>query len=98
MSEISIELEDNGTKGRYLARIDGSPEPAVLTYSRVNPSLIIVDHTEIPDSLRGRGVGAALARHVVDEARVRQFRIIPLCPFFNAQLARYPEWMDVIRK
>lgn len=95
--KITITLEDKGgSKGRYVASVEGYAEPAELTYSRANATLIIVDHTGVPDSLRGLGVGAALAARVVADARAGGFRIVPLCPFFKAQVARHADWADVV--
>ena len=64
---------------------------------RTSPSLIIIDHTGVPDALRGKGVGQALAAHAIDEARKGGWKIIPLCPFFKAQTLRHAEWADVIQ-
>ncbi|MEO1331270.1 MAG: GNAT family N-acetyltransferase [Pseudomonadota bacterium] len=97
MSEIAITLEDGGSKGRYVAKVEGVDEPAELTFSRAGADRIIVDHTGVPDSLRGRGVGAALAAKVVEDARAQGVTIIPLCPFFKAQAARHPDWADVVQ-
>ncbi|MEA1941692.1 MAG: GNAT family N-acetyltransferase [Pseudomonadota bacterium] len=94
--DIQITQEETGSKGRYVARIDGETDTAEMTYSRISPSRIIVDHTGVPDSLGGRGVGSALARHVVAEARANGFTIVPLCPFLKAQAERHPDWADVI--
>lgn len=97
MSEISITLEQSGAKGRYVARVAGFDDVGEMTFSRLSDKLIIVDHTGVPDSLRGQGVGQALAAHVVADARARGFRIVPLCPFLRAQYERHPEWADVMR-
>ncbi len=93
--DIEISHEETGSKGRYVARLAGLPE-AELTYSRVNPTYIIIDHTGVPDALRGKGVGEALVRHAVERARESGTRILPLCPFAKAQIARHPEWQDVL--
>lgn len=95
--EISISHEEVGSKGRYVALVSGCNEPGELTYSRMSPTLIIVDHTFIPDSLRGMGVGAAMAKRVVETAKELGFKIIPLCPFFKLQPLRHPEWADIIQ-
>lgn len=92
---MEISHEETKSGGRYIASI-GEAE-AVTTYSRVSPALIIVDHTEVPDALRGKGSGQALALHVVEEARKGGWKIIPLCPFFRSQADRHPEWHDVIK-
>jgi predicted GNAT family acetyltransferase len=97
MSDITITLEEANSKGRYVARVAGFPEPGEMTFSRVNAELIIVDHTGVPDSLAGKGVAKALANHVIADARARGFKIIPLCPFLSAQAQKHPEWNDVIR-
>jgi predicted GNAT family acetyltransferase len=91
---MDIKSSETGSKGRYVVSLDGYE--GEMTYSRRSPTLIILDHTGVADELRGRGVGQALAEHVVEEARKGGWKVIPLCPFFKAQVARHPEWADVI--
>ena len=95
MSDIEIIREDSETKGRYVARIPGKPE-AEMTFSKAGASLIIIDHTEVPDALRGTGVGKALVERAVLDARAAGIKILPLCPFAKATIARTPEWQDVL--
>jgi len=90
--EIREEVTSSG--GRYVALLDG--HEAEMTYSRASPKLIIVDHTGVPDALRGKGVGQALALHAIEAARSGGWKIIPLCPFFKAQAQRHADWADVI--
>ncbi|MEM9708064.1 MAG: GNAT family N-acetyltransferase [Pseudomonadota bacterium] len=92
MSEFEIEREVNGSKGRYVIRKDGAV--AELTYSILSPTLVIADHTGVPDALRGTGAGKALATRLVADAKAEGFRINPLCPFVNAMRRRHPEWAD----
>ncbi len=91
---MQISDENGPTGGRYLARLEGVE--AEMTFSRASPQLVIIDHTGVPDSLRGKGVGQALALHAVEAARAGGWKIIPLCPFFKAQAQRHPEWRDVV--
>ncbi len=92
---MDIREEKSGSGGRYVATLEG--HEAEMTYSRASASLIIIDHTGVPDALRGKGAGQALAAHAVEEARQGGWKIIPLCPFFKAQVGRHPEWADVIK-
>lgn len=91
---MDITSEETGSKGRYSATVDG--HEAEVTYSRASPKLVIVDHTGVPDALRGKGVGQALAAHAVEEAHKGGWKIMPLCPFFRAQAMRHKEWHDVV--
>lgn len=94
---VEISTEETGSKGRYIARVAGVDAAGEMTFSRASPTLVIVDHTEIADALRGKGVGAALAQRVVQDARAQGFRIVPLCPFFRGQYERHPDWADVVQ-
>ena len=92
---LDIEREEGEMKGRYVVLLDG--HEAEMTYSRAGAKLIIIDHTGVPDALTGRGVGAALVRRGVEDARAEGRKIVPLCPFAKAQIARHPEWRDVLQ-
>ena len=93
-SPDEAQREDRVSGGRWAVVVDG--HEAEMTYSRASPTLIIIDHTEVPDALRGRGVGHALVERAVLDARREGFRIIPLCPFARAQFERNPAWRDVL--
>ena len=67
---------------------------AWLTYSIASPTLVIADHTGVPDEIRGTGAGLALVERIVADARAEGFKIMPLCPFVNAQRRRHPHWAD----
>ncbi|MEL6564313.1 MAG: GNAT family N-acetyltransferase [Pseudomonadota bacterium] len=92
MSEFEITREDGETKGRYVLRRDGAE--AELTYSILSPQTRIADHTGVPDTMRGTGAGQALVKRLVEDARAEGWKIVPLCPFVNAQRAMHPDWAD----
>ena len=93
---LKIEREEGTAKGRYSIHLDGVE--AVMTYSRAGASLLIIDHTEVPEALRGRSVGQALVRRAGGGARAAGRWILPLCPVAKAQIARHPEWQDVLKR
>lgn len=90
-----IHREENDSKGRYWLQIDG--HEAELTYSRLGGAAIIIDHTGVSDALRGRHAGHALVARAVEDARKEGRKIVPLCPFAKAQIARHAEWQDVLQ-
>ena len=97
MGEPIITREVTQTKGRYVARVDGIDAEAELTYSRSSPTLIIADHTEVPDVFRGQGMGRLLATRLVEDARTEGVKIFVLCPFVNAERRKHPDWADVFQ-
>ena len=93
MSDHTVPREHGTTKGRFVIRKDG--DEAELTYSVTTPTLIIADHTGVPDSFRGTGAGLALVEALVAAARKDGFKVVPLCPFVKAQALKHPDWADV---
>jgi predicted GNAT family acetyltransferase len=94
--EIAITRSEEGSKGRYEARVEGHDGVGELTFSRMSPTKIIADHTAVDESLRGTGVGKALVEKLIADARSEGFSIVPLCPFVRSQYQRHPEWSDVM--
>jgi len=93
LSDHIVTREHGETKGRFVIRKDG--DEAELTYSITTPTLIIADHTGVPESFRGTGAGLALVEALVAAARADGFKVVPLCPFVNATRKKHPEWADV---
>lgn len=89
-----IRLEEGDSKGRYLFEKDGAV--AEMTFSKAGERLLIIDHTAVPDAFRGEGVGLRLVARAVEDARSAGKKIVPLCPFANAQFRKHPEWADVL--
>ena len=98
MDAFEITLEETGSKGRYVARPDPKGPEAELTYSRASGTLIIIDHTGVPDAYRGQNVGKALVTRAVDDARAGGYKILPLCPFAAALFKRNADWADVLNR
>ena len=90
MSEI--EREEEGFKGRYVLRTDDGE--AELTYSRLGATRVIADHTGVPETMSGQGIGNRLVERLVADARAEGFLIVPLCPFVNAWRRKHPGEAD----
>jgi len=97
MEDDAIVFENQGSKGRYVLRGADSAE-AELTFTRVGEKQIIIDHTGVPNALRGQGVGLKLVERAVKDARAAGRTVIPLWSFVAAVFRRHPEWSDVLKK
>ena len=69
---------------------------AEMVYHMSGSGKMVIEHTEVDDSLAGKGVGKQLVKTAVDYARKQQIKIIPLCPFAKSVLDRMKEWQDVL--
>ena len=85
-----------GHKGSFVIDRDGK-RLATMTYSLAG-DIVIIDHTEVDDALRGTGAGARLVAAAVEWVRAEGRRVIPLCPFAKSVFERKPEYGDVLVK
>jgi predicted GNAT family acetyltransferase len=76
-----------------LSRFDGVT--AVLYY-RLAGGVMTLDRTETPQQARGRGIASQLVAGVLDAARTRGLKIVPRCAFVRADLAKHPEFRDLV--
>ena len=90
----TIEHDDQGSHGRYVARVADSDAEAELTW-RKRGEARVADHTFTPQDLRGRGIAAELVKALVADAREQDFKIVPQCPYVADKFDEHPEWSDL---
>lgn len=94
--ESEIRHQASGHRGAFVWIEDGR-RLAEMTYT-VAGSRVIIDHTQMDEALRGKGVGAKLVHAAVEWARAGNTRLLPLCPFAKSVFDKTPEYSDVLAK
>lgn len=90
-----IQHKEKNGKGSFYLEENGSVV-AEMVYSIPTPGKMIIEHTEVDESLSGKGVGQQLVHSAVEYARTNKIKIIPVCPFATSVLRRKKEWQDVL--
>ncbi|MEL7832915.1 GNAT family N-acetyltransferase [Fodinibius sp. Rm-B-1B1-1] len=94
--KMNIQHTSGESKGKFFIEHDGKVQ-AEITYSKAGDTQIIIDHTEVSDSLKGEGVGKELVEYAINYARDNELKVIPLCPFAKAVIERDKSLQDVLR-
>lgn len=93
---MEILLKENENKGFAIAQED-EKRAGMMTYSIAGPELIIIDHTEVEPAFSGRGAGKLLLYKIVEMAREKNIKIIPLCPFAASVFKKEGDIKDVLK-
>ncbi|MFW6694564.1 GNAT family N-acetyltransferase [Streptomyces sp. MAR4 CNX-425] len=93
---MAVEVSDVPEAKRYEARVDGESGVAGFADYLRTPELVAFLHTEVAPEYEGRGVGSALARTALDDARAGGLRVLATCPFFAGWIARHPDYQDLL--
>lgn len=68
---------------------------AEMVYKKEKGKMII-QHTEVDESLRGKNIGFQLVERGVDYAKEAHWKIVPLCTFAKKVLERNKQFADVL--
>ncbi|MFI0353183.1 GNAT family N-acetyltransferase [Actinomadura sp. 9N407] len=90
---MNVTITDAADRHRFEAHIDGSLA-GFAEYMR-SDKLVVYPHTVVEPAYEGKGIGGALARAALDDARERGLPVLATCPFIAAWLRRHPEYEDL---
>lgn len=90
-----IQVSNNEAENRYVASLDGDPA-GIAEYRRDGDALVFT-HTVVDEEIEGQGVGSALIRAALDDARARHLTVVPECEFVAAFIDEHPEYQDLLR-
>ncbi|HBU77013.1 MAG TPA: GNAT family N-acetyltransferase [Muricauda sp.] len=93
---MEIQLKELDAKGYAMAR-ENKVRAGMMTYSIAGPELIIIDHTDVEPAFNGKGVGKDMLYKIVEMAREKNVKIIPLCPFASAMFKKLEDIRDVLK-
>jgi predicted GNAT family acetyltransferase len=91
--EADLPVVHNTAAKRFEINLDGK-----LAFSKylLAGEKIIIEHTEVPVELEGKGIAGQLVRSALDYARAKKLKVMPLCPFTAGFIHRHAEYQDLV--
>lgn len=90
---MELEITNNKDTGRFESSIEG--QIAFVKYHLDDKQLVIIS-TQVPRELEGRGIAAALTKHVLEYAKQNNLKVHPLCSYTVTYIARHPEYKGLV--
>jgi predicted GNAT family acetyltransferase len=90
-----VTVQDNPEKNRYEACDDAGVVAGFAAYT-IRDGTLVFTHTEVDDAFEGRGIGSALARGALDDARERSLPVRPDCQFIRGYIEKHDEYADLV--
>lgn len=91
--EPELEVVSDVIGNRFYVALGGE---GVLLYS-LKDEVMDLYHTEVPASLRGKGVGALLVKSALEYAFQNGFGVRPTCTYVQHYLSKHPEYQQLVR-
>jgi predicted GNAT family acetyltransferase len=92
---MEIQHQFDGKKGSFFME-EGAKRFAEMVYVMAGESKLIIEHTEVDPSLQGQGIGEKLLEKLVEHARSKGIKVLPLCPFAKATFRKREDLQDVL--
>lgn len=92
---MKIQHKEGKTRGMFFIEEDGEII-AELVYGNGGENIIVIEHTEVDDRLRGQNIGYELVHRTVEHARMHGLKVSPVCPFAKAVFDKKPDFGDVL--
>jgi uncharacterized protein len=92
----SPDSQQSVSRNRFEFDEDG--ETAYLEFDVDGHGWMTLWHTEVPPSLRGRGIAGTLAQTAFEYARENNLKVDVICPVAQAYVEKHPEFRALIGK
>ena len=93
-SAAEAEVVNAPEESRYELRLRG--RLIGLAAYRLRDGRIAFTHTEVDESLEGRGFGSRLAAAALEDAARQELDVVPLCPFVAYYIEQHPEYKPLL--
>jgi predicted GNAT family acetyltransferase len=91
---MTTAVRHNESSSRFELVVDG--ELIGIADYRIRGDRIVMPHTEITPSRRGRGYGDVLVRGALDQIRPTGRTVVPTCWFVAQFIETHPEYGDLL--
>ncbi|KUP97029.1 GNAT family N-acetyltransferase [Thermobifida cellulosilytica] len=95
---MDARVTDAPERQRYEIRVDGEEVAGFVDYRTTTDGLLVLTHTEVDPSYKGRGVGGRLVQGVLEDVRARGGRVLAVCPFARKWIERHPDYADLVHR
>lgn len=89
----TYKLIDNTDARQYEFKINGLIPK--IQYIRAKDRIYLT-HTEVPDALKGKGIGSLLVHAALEDIKAQGATLVPLCPFVAGYLKEHPAWKKLL--
>ena len=94
---MKIKRQEHGKNGAFFIEEDGE-WVAEMTYTREGVRKIVINHTAVSKTLKGKGIGKAMVDAAVKFARGKNLLIKPECSFAKKVLESSEDYEDVLTR
>ena len=91
---MDIEIKHDQKGQEFVVTLQN--DTAELSYSRPREDVIDFQHTFVPESFQGKGIGSKLIKHGLGYARSNNLKVVATCDAVQSYLDKNPSEKDLL--
>jgi len=95
-ANVTVTRDPGSEASEFVLQVDGE-RLGSLDFARPEAGVLRIDYVEVAPELRGTGLGRRLVEAAVDWAREENMKIVPICGYARAVIARDPAMSKLLR-
>lgn len=89
-----IEVFDDPEDHVYVITVDGQRAGKAVYHMRGGRHFFV--HTEVDSEFEGKRLGSQLVQFALEDVKLKDGSVVPICPFVRAYIKRHPEYEDLV--
>lgn len=85
-----VKVDHDKKQRQFTINLKGSKKPAVLLYEYVGETTVDLQHTEVPEAYRGRGIAKHLAKAALDFVLAEDLKAHLTCWYIQKYVKENP--------
>lgn len=69
---------------------------AFIEFDKIEPNILDLIHTEVPEELAGKGVGSKLVSGALQYCKENGLKVIASCSFVKSYIEKHPQWQELL--
>ena len=90
----ATDLIQNSEAKRFELHVEG--KIVFIEYIIDKENVMYLTHTEVPQSLSGKGIGSSIVKKVLHFIKDNNYTLAPLCPFVAKYITKHTEWKTIL--
>ena len=76
----------------------GDGHTAWVAYSHRSEGVIALDYSEVPEALRGKGIGTVMMENVLTAIDAEKLKVVPVCGYTRHYINRHEQWLHLLEQ
>lgn len=93
---MKYSVKENTNNNKFEALDDNNNVIGSVDFELRDNTSLAITHTIVKPEFEGQGIAGSLNKEVLEFAKKKQYKVVPICSYTKAYIERHPEYKDLV--